>query len=160
MLWLGRHPIPSLPPPWQMLFPGMLEVSKENAKLRALGSSHLDQTSLTEGNRDQSDPVVNSEPRKHIREERNAFPAAEAGTSILRSPGAMGHTTGAGPQPSAEPGIPPHSKDYLKGRGPPGKTTTSFWLHIAVPKHEAFSLQPWKQMSFWAERWVLVTYVT
>lgn len=79
-----------------MLFPGMLEVSKENAKLRALGSGHLDQTSLTEGNRDQSDPVVNSEPRNHIKEERNAFLAAEAGTSILQSPGAIGRTTGAG----------------------------------------------------------------
>lgn len=157
MLWLGRHPIPSLPPPWQMLFPGMLKVSKANAKLRALGSSHLDQTSLTEGNRDQSDPVVNSEPRKHFREERNAFPAAK---DILQSPGATSRTTGAGPQPSSEPGIPPRSKDYLKGRGSPGKTTTSSSLQIAVPKHEAFSLQPWKQLSFWAKRRVLVTCVT
>lgn len=40
MLWLGRHPIPSLPPPWQMLFPGMLIASKENVKLKALASGH------------------------------------------------------------------------------------------------------------------------
>lgn len=39
----------------------------------------LPKTSLTEGNGNQSDPPVNPEPRKHVREERKAFPAAKVG---------------------------------------------------------------------------------
>lgn len=48
MLWLGRHPIPSLPPPWQMLFPGMLRASKENVKLEHSVVVILPQRSLKE----------------------------------------------------------------------------------------------------------------
>lgn len=78
MLWLGRHPIPSLPPPWQMLFPGMLIASKENVKLKALRSGHLAQEEF-EGNRNWNDVAVTRPTKKRPWEQGKAFLAARVG---------------------------------------------------------------------------------
>lgn len=77
MLWLGRHPIPSLPPLWQMLFPGMLIASKENVKLKTLGSGHLAQENF-EGIGNWRDPAVTPQPRKPMRAEKS-FPGSQGG---------------------------------------------------------------------------------
>lgn len=63
----------------------------------------LPPTSLTEGNGNQSDPGVNPEPRKHVREERNAFPAAKVGDRHPTKPGPYKahHGSSSSPLPGA-----------------------------------------------------------
>lgn len=100
MLWLGRHPTPSLPSPWQMLFPGMFIASKENVKLKALGSGHLAQEKV-EGNRNWSDLAVTPQPGKPMR----------AGEAFLAARVAGGHPR----QPLSYRVVPSSSSSLLLG---------------------------------------------
>lgn len=59
----------------------------------------LPPTSLVSISFCQSDPGVNPEPRKHVREERNAFPAAKVGDRHPTKPGPTRHTMGASSSP-------------------------------------------------------------
>lgn len=164
MLWLGRHPIPSLPPPWQILFPGTRIGSKENAKLRALSSGHLAHK-FDRRKRKLKWSSGQSRTNKACKRREKCFPSswsrrrASYRAQVLQA-APREQLLAPPPMPLTHPWITHQSKNYLKGRGSPGKITASFLLQRAVPKQGAFSLGPWKHMSLWGKRQVLVMCLT
>lgn len=102
----------------------------------------MPKTSLTEGNRNQSDAVVNPEPRKYGRGERNALLATEVGDRHPTEHGSYEVHCGSSSSPLL--GAMDHSpvQGLFTRARISRKITASFLLQIDVLKQEAFSLGP------------------